>query len=393
MANRFFPFTLSTHQEAHQQAAVSLFAPHAADRALALARTAAGAAADTTPIDQQLADSFNANNAIFTYVVAMQNTTLPPVAGDWYTTFQQAFHDAAVHASEWSTYSAALTAVPAGIANFATAFTMNMTTINTYANIVKLDPSNTAALNSLVASIQSLLTAVQSQKTGAAAVIPQLNTFASQLVSDQTVMKNAIASALNQQGADQTSIDQLNADIATLQADIAKWNTVITAVAIAGGIGIFIGCVSAIFSFGLGLVFAVASAAATIATIIIAQQKIKADYSTIQGDEAQIGTLNTEIAALSTLQTNLNNLINLSNQAQQQLQLILTAWQQLETEIQAVINDLQGATGATNPLNVDTLLADLNAANSDWQTLVQFCNVLKGINYTILPGTTNLVAA
>ena len=389
MSKRFFPFALSTQQSDHHQNVVRLFAPHAAG-SLAPAPAAAN---DTPPIDQQLADAINSNNAIFTYVVAMQNTTLPPVKGEWYTAFQQSFHQAAVHASEWSTYSAALTGVPAGIANFATAFALNMNIINSYARTLESDPNNKEVLAALRVSILSLLSSIQSQKAAVADVVPKLTTFSGELVGDAQTMANAIKKALSEQGADQQKIAALQANIKTLQADIAKWNTVITAVGIGGGISVWLGCVLAIFSFGLGLAFAVAATVATITTIIVANQKIQDDYAEIRRKEGDIGTLNTEIAALASLQANLQHLIDLSNAAQGELKLIVEAWDQLENEVQAVVTDLQNASSATDPLNVQAVVADLNAANNDWQTLLQFCNVLKGINYTVIPGAQHLVAA
>ncbi len=388
MSKRFFPFALTQHQQQHQQRAVALFVPNAV-RAAAVTNTTG----DPSPIDQQLADSFNANNAVLTYVIAMQNTTLPVVDATWYTTFSHAFSDAKAHALSWyDTISPNLIALPSGIANFASAFSLNMITINSYVTILSSDPTNAQAIAGLTSSIQSLLTTVQGQQTAVVAFLPILDNFATQLTADQSVMQNALVSATQQAGYDQNQVATLNADIATLQSDIAHWNTVITGVAIGGGIAIFLGCVGAIFSFGLGLIFAVASAIATITTIIVAQGKIRADTAQILQDQGQISTLNIEIASLQTLQANLNNLIALSGQAQQQFQLILSAWQTLEAEIQSVVTDLQAAGNDVTPLNLGQLSTDLSAASADWQTLLQFCNTIKGIQYTVLPGVTTLAA-
>ncbi len=154
MAKRFFPFTLSRDDSA------------AAVRTMRPGRSVALAAQDTPPIDQQLADSFNANNAVMAYVLALTNSTLPTLSPppDWYNSFVNQFSDAKTHAMEWqNSVTPGLIAIPTGIINYALIWSLNNTTINQAISILNTDPTNQQAKQAILNGLQNLVSGVSQQ--------------------------------------------------------------------------------------------------------------------------------------------------------------------------------------------------------------------------------------
>jgi len=384
MARRFFPFRFS-HQDS--RAALKLVRPN---RALGLA----AAANDSPPIDQQLADAFNANNAVMAYVLAITATTLPTLTPqpDWYQDFVNQFSDAKTHAMEWqNSITPGLYAIPQGIINYASLFSLNMMTINQAMPILQSDPNNPQAQQAVQSSLQTLLTGLSTQLQTATAFQKEIDDFATALTSDATNMQTAITNAEQTEGYDADQVQQLQDDINSLNDQIATWQTVVTASAIGAGVSFFAGAVIAIFSFGAGLAFGIIGAAAGIATMIAGEIEIQQLSAQIAADQANMKALNQQIASLKVIQSNLTTLIALSQAASQQVALLLQAWVSLEQQITQVITDLNNAQADLTSRQITQLQNDLNAANADWQTLQSFCQTLVGIQYNgAAPPTVSL---
>lgn len=338
---------------------------------------------DSLPIDQQLANAFNANNAVMAYVIGITGTTLPvlPKSPAWYTQFQTAFSDIQIHANSWYTIATNLVSIPNSIAAYGLAFNASMTTINSYIGILQIDPTNSAAIRGLVQQFSSMITQLSTYSKVAVDFRASIETFDANLAADAATMSQAVKDSLNTQGADRVKIQGLLDDINSLNSQIKTWQTVMTAAGIGAGVGFFAGAVIAIFSFGFGLAFGVLSAAAGIATMIAADAKIKSLSNKIKVDQAEMDVLNQQISALAALNVQLEGLIVESQAAGEQVELVLQVWSELQAELERVIVDLERCEGDVSPLRLDRLQADLNTANRDWSLLVSLCNKIASVKY------------
>jgi hypothetical protein len=385
MTKRFFPFKLVSNQ---QELAMRWMRP-----GQPLAQVAE-TADDTTPIDQQLADAFNANNAIMAYVLGIGNSTLPALTTppDWYKTFVTKFSDAKVHAMAWTnTIAPGLVAIPTGIVNYAFTFNINMLNINSALSVLQTNPQNQQAKQAVLTGLQALLGGFSLQLQNAQNFQQNITGFASNLTADLAIMQQSVKDATKTVGYDQSKVARLMGDIQALQDKIHTWQTVLTAAAIAVPVGLVAATLLAAFTFGLGLAFGIISQAASIALIIASAVEIRQLSAQIAQDEADITGVNQEIAVLNIMIQNLNTVITLSGAASQQLALVLTAWKTMEADITAVISDINAAEANLSSLNLVGLQNDLIQANTDWQALSSFCARIAGITYmTATPATATL---
>ncbi len=77
-------------------------------------------------------------------------------------------------------------------------------------------------------------------------------------------------------------------------------------------------------------------------------------------------------ASLAALNDQLNKLIELSQSAGSLIGFLLQVWEEMESELNAVLVD---------SLNLPELQRNLNLANQGWQTLVGLCNSIASIKY------------
>lgn len=348
---------------------------------------------DPLPIDQQLANAFNANNAVMAYVLGIGNTRLPTISPSptWYSTFQTAFSNAQIHANGWYPIAANLVSIPNSIAGYGIAFNVSMSTINSLVTVLQSDPTNASAITALKSQFSGLISQIRSYTQSAVTVQQSITDFSNTLASDATVLSKAVSDSTKEQQVDQQKIADFKAHIASLQSEISHWQTVETAAAIAAGVAFFAGAVIAIFSFGIGLAFGIVSAAALITTMVIASNKVQALKSQVEADNSNMNAVTQQAASLAVLNDQINALIALSKAASTQIALVLQVWQELEAELNTVLTDLNKCSGNVTDLNLSELQQNLNSANQDWQTLVGLCNTIASITYNqATPPTANI---
>jgi hypothetical protein len=386
MTKRFFPFKLVTNQ---QETAMRWMKPDSPTPALV-----AETVGDSPTTDQQLADAFNANNAIMAYVLGLSNSTLPALTTppEWYTTFMTKFSDAKVHAMAWTnTIAPGLVAIPTGIVNYAFTFNINMLNINSALTVLQTNPQDQPAQRAVLTGLQALLSGFSLQLKNAQQFQTNITDFASNLTADVAIMQQASTDATRTVGYDQTQVTKLTTDIQALQDEISTWQKVVTGAAIGAGVAFWAGAVIGIFSLGIGLAFGILGAVAGIALLIAGEVKIQQLSAKIAQDQVDIRGINAEIALLNTMINNLKTVITLANAAGQQIALVLAAWQAMEADITTVIGDLNAAETDLSGLNIASLQHDLTQANTDWQALSRFCTTIAGIQYlTATPATVNL---
>ncbi len=368
----FFPFALKAAPQVLSIASIN-----------SVSRGLTSVANDPLPIDQQLANAFNANNAVMAYVLGIGNTTLPTISPSptWYSAFQTAFSDAQIHANGWYPIASSLVSIPNSIAGYGIAFNVSMSTINSLVGVLQADPTNAAAISALKAQFSGMISQIRNYTQSAVAVQQTITNFSNTLASDATILSNAVAASTKEQEVDQGKIATFKAHIAELQGEISHWQTVETAAAIAAGVAFFTGAVVAIFSFGIGLAFGIVAAAALITTMVIASNKIQALKSEVEADNSNMNAVTQQAASLAVLNDQINGLITLSQAAGAQIALVMQVWQEMEAELNVVLTDLNNCNGNVDDLNLGELQTNLNAANQDWQTLVSLCNTIASIKY------------
>jgi predicted nucleic acid-binding Zn-ribbon protein len=378
----FFPFALKPVPNVNSIASL-----------LSTPATLTAGSNDPLPIDQQLANAFNANNAVMAYVLGIGNTRLPTISPSptWYSTFQTAFSNAQIHANGWYPIAANLVSIPNSIAGYGIAFNVSMSTINSLVTVLQSDPTNASAIAALKSQFSGLISQIRSYTQSAVTVQQTITDFSNTLASDATVLSKAVSDSTKEQQVDQQKIADFKAHIASLQSEISHWQTVETAAAIAAGVAFFAGAVIAIFTFGIGLAFGIVSAAALITTMVIASNKVQALKSQVEADNSNMNAVTQQAASLAVLNDQINALIALSKAASTQIALVLQVWQELEAELNTVLTDLNKCSGNVTDLNLSELQQNLNSANQDWQTLVGLCNTIASITYNqATPPTANI---
>jgi hypothetical protein len=370
LKKQFFPFTLNPLSNVVSIAALGSV-------------SAAPRASNDLPIDQQLADAFNANNDVMAYVLGITNTQLPTIspAPTWYSTFQTAFSNAQIHANAWYGISANLVSIPNAIAGYGIAFNVSMSTINSLVAVLQTDPGNAQAISALKQQFSGLISQLRAFSQSAVSVHQSITDYSNTLIADSQVLAKAVTDSTKQQEVNRDQVAQYRAKIEEMRKQVKTWQVVETASAIGAGVAFFAGAVIAIFSLGFGLAFGIVGAAAGIATMVAAQVKIKTLNSEIQADTARMNAVTQQSASLAALNDQLNTLIELSKAAGSLIGLLLKVWEELEGELNTVLTDLNNCKGNVDTLNLPELQRNLNLANQDWQTLVGLCNSVASIKY------------
>lgn len=370
LKKKFFPFALNPLSNV-----VSLTALGSVPIALE--------ASNDLPIDQQLADAFNANNDVMAYVLGITKTQLPTIVPPptWYSAFRTAFSDAQVHANNWYSISANLVSIPNAIAGYGISFNVSMSTINSLVAVLQNDPTNTAAINALKKQFADLISNLKMFTQSAVSVHSSITDFTNTLIADSNILTKAVSDSTQQQGVNAAQVVEYQALIEKMRNQVKTWQVVETAAAIAAGVTFFAGCVIAIFTFGFGIAFGIVGAAAGIATMVAAQSKIQTLRSEIDTATTRMNDVTKQSANLAALNGELTKLIDMSQAAGTLIGLLLNVWDELEVELKAVLTDLNNCEGNVDTLNLQELQVNLNLANQDWQTLVGLCNSIASIKY------------
>lgn len=359
--------------------------------------------AASTSIDQQLVDTFNANNSVLAYVHGIANTDLPALSPEpaWYATFRTRFAETKIHAMKWTnSIVPQLVSLPSGIADFAFSWKMAMSNLDAALDVLRVNPKNAEAQQMVIHLLRGLAGSLGTVKTSLSSFGQQLQAFSGDIAADAVVLRQASADSKTTAGTDAKKVQELVALIAELKKEIADWQTAQTVAAIGAGVLFWFGAILAIFSFGAGLAFGIVGAAAGITIALVAEHKMKTLSGEIKVKQGEMKDIEGQIAVLDALVTHLDELVQLAGKAGDQMMLVLNAWNTLESELAAVVTDLVNAEGDASKLHLDALQRDLRAANSDWETLRAFCLKIAGIKYlqdtpatATLPTTAQTVAA
>lgn len=337
-----------------------------------------------TPIEQQLADAFNANNAIMAYVQGIGSTSLPALHNEpvWYRDFKSRFVETKVHAMKWINVIAPhLVSIPSGIVGFTYTWNIEMHIIDSALGQLVRDPNDRAAQEALRNGLTKLIDGLRVAQKSVVDFAADIRTFDDDLRADAVVLQKAADQSKQSAGYNQHQVQALTSAVEQLKKEIKTWNAVIAAGGIGAGISFWLGAVLAVFTGGISLAFGVVGLAAGIVTAVLADQKVKSLTGEVRAAQEKMDSLNREIGELQILMSSLNELVALASAAGDQMKLIIAAWDTLEVDLQGVITDLDNAKGDLSPLDLPGLQNELRAATADWAELSEFCKVIAGIQY------------
>ena len=351
---------------------------------------------------ENLVDYQNAVNKVAAYSHAFSNSSLSylnhPPAG--YSAFMDQFGVAKGHTKEWAdSIIMNLVSVPQGIVD------SNQIIQGKFRNILEDlqdladDPNDPDVIADLKTNLSRILTRAQDEQKNITSLINQITTYTANLEQDYTTL-NAGLTMLNQATqADQETVKRLNDEIAALKEEIKQLNQYLTAAEIGLGVSIFVtavGVVVGVATGGAGFVISavgVVGIGASIAGIVLANQKIHADQVKIGQDASALDDYNKDLLVLNAETANLKTLTQANQEACQALEAIGSLWQDLSASTQTLLDTLhQAETDAGNLTNepLELLKDEINKALAEWNELEKFAQQLTGINYNIDPNVHNL---
>lgn len=348
----------------------------------------------TQPTAQQLADYANALIAVNSYAYAITNQQLPVLKSPPpdYAEFATSFAPAKQQALDWSTnIFVSMIQLPVTIVKqAANLFGSEDTLITAYLQQLIDDPNNSGALQGLQNALSTTQTLVKDQMNTVSLIKSQLDQFMVNLERETGTLNEIAGAALADAGNDKTTIEQLKADIVSLNQQIASYQTVLTVSEIGIPLSIFVGLIGAVVctipgaqGIGAGLIIAgVAGTGASIAGTVIASKNITALQGAITAGKDQISSLNQDVIQLQGVSTQFTALFEAGLQAQNAAATILNMWNEMDSVITTVSDDLTIVDNDLTSEDYQTALTDFTQAADAWSDVVDFAQGLANINYS-----------
>ena len=350
--------------------------------------------ATTQPTTQQLADYANALIAVNSYAYAITNQQLPVLNSPPpdYAEFASAFAPAKQHALDWSTdIFVSMIQLPLTIMNqAANLFGTEDTLITEYLKQLITDPNNASALQGVQEALSTTQKLIKNQLATVSTISTQLDQFLGNIQGDAATLNSIAGAALLDAGNDQAAIEQLKADIVSMNQQIATYQTVLTASEIGIPLSIFVGLIGGIVctipgaqGIGAGLIIAgVAGTGASIAGTVIASKNIRALQGAITAEKDQISSLNQDVIQLQAVSTQFAALLAASLQAQNALTTIQNMWTDMNTVVTSVSTELGVVANDMTSDDYLQALTDFGQAVDAWTDVINFAEGLATINYS-----------
>jgi hypothetical protein len=350
--------------------------------------------ATTQPTSQQLADYANALIAVNSYAYAITNQQLPVLNSPPpdYAEFASSFAPAKQHALDWSTdIFVSMIQLPLTIMNqAANLFGTEDTLITEYLKQLITDPNNASALQGLQDALSTTQKLIKNQLATVSTINTQLDQFLGNIQGDAATLNSIAGAALLDAGNDQAAIEQLKADIVSMNQQIASYQTVLTASEIGIPLSIFVGLIGGIVctipgaqGIGAGLIIAgVAGTGASIAGTVIASKNIRALQGAITAEKDQISSLNQDVIQLQAVSTQFAALLAASLQAQNALTTIQNMWTDMNTVVTSVSTELGVVANDMTSDDYLQALTDFGQAVDAWTDVINFAEGLATINYS-----------
>lgn len=217
-----------------------------------------------------------------------------------------------------------------------------------------------------------LVTKIQQKEVNAQKALTALTGFRSDVLSDQSNFKAALAKGDSVYAGDQGEIAQLRSQDASLNDTMNKDTMLIgfgSTGMVVGGLMIAVGVLGEIETAGVStalIVAGVAMVAGGTAAMIAGAVDYSKQLDLYKANVAKIAADSAEMSALSVMHDQIEALVTASESAVTALNTMVTTWQLLGTQFEAVITQLNDN---TNPDDGLFLVSDLETAKADWDDL------------------------
>ena len=353
---------------------------------------------DTSSAQQQYVDYVNAANVVSCYVAAINNVSLPALVtppanyGNYATTFATA----KLHAMTWLDESVPdFNVIPSSIVNFNSIIQQNLSNITDYLNQLQASPGNQAIIASLTASLNIVLNEIESCKQAIAALDNSISSYQQNISGDASQLSQLSAQIVAAEKVSQSDIDQLNAVVSNLQAIVDDRNKVatldllanidegifLTVASVAVGIP-FVGTAAILVGLGFGLSSLAFTTFVPLNNDPDYQQSLQDIQTQMNNCNTEIGMINTSVALLQTLANQFNQLVTQSSNVSSQIQVVLSFWEQQQSGINQLINDIDDIL-AKEDSDIAQALRDVQDASASWNALEDSMNEIKDVDYII----------
>lgn len=352
-----------------------------------------------------LANHVNVLTQIRAYAIAVEQTNLATITNpppDWFKTLNANLQVAKTHAAVWTTTlePAITSTVPQAAINLGSRF---QTGTDAMLAILKDSKNNPTAdqIAQMKSDLQWITRHLNDEEKQISDLQGQFTTFQTNADTDLTNLttgNNSIQQAILD---DNKIIANLNADIAIQNAEIAKDNAAITASAIAGGVGLFVGI--GVIGFGaaatgpaapiaiaIGAFIMVGSIVEMAAVIAVYETRLAKAQSQLNQDTTDLANEQQQVASLTVMNKSITNLVDLNKAMSQSLADIATWWSVIDKQLKTVISDISDASSDMSASDWSDLSMDIAQAQKDWANFVNFATQMQTTITTIQNQVVNL---
>lgn len=349
-----------------------------------------------------LTSATNAIALVTAYANAIANIVLtantdPPEA--WFAPLDTALTSAQTHVTSWvDTLGPALSAkVPQTIIDYGNLFSAASSDILSVLQASNYNPDS-AGRQEILGDLSAMLGFVSTQIQTITDLQTELKTFQDNLLADHKALALGAAGAQAQLDLDNTTIANIQAQIATITADLntATQNATMSDIGI--GLGIFIALVAVVAIVATGgaalpcLVAGVAviGIGAGITESVINTPQIAEDQAKLTALNAELTTDQQQATALQAILNTTQTIVTANTAASAALDNIVTVWEDLLTKTTSVQTALQAADAAADGATFGAFAVKLYTkdAVTSWSELVAWCTnmqtALLGITVTTL---------
>ncbi|MFC0005328.1 hypothetical protein [Micromonospora siamensis] len=349
---------------------------------------------DSTPTNEALADYFNAVANVTAYVSAVGNADIPLLNHPTkeYKEFYEKLR--AVKTDRLGSWlggvDVQLSNIPRLIVINSVLFGAQLRTARGLLTELTKNPGDPELREKLLSTLADMKSLVE-DNLGA----PTQNTcklvdnFSGQVLGAQNSLKDIADRALALAGDDKKVIEALTGVVDDLNKEVRTYNQLATAGQIGTAVSVFFTLVGVVVFLvpgaqpvGAGMIaVGVVGFGGSLSTAIIAGEKVKALNRKIQDLRERIKQENQDVAALTTTADSLRRLSEAATTVHDGLKTILDIWQKLAREIDDVAMDIRDAGKELTSDHFEQVGADLTAAGSHWNAVVEFAKRLTPVVY------------
>lgn len=320
-------------------------------------------------------------------VMASKLPALNSYPSNW-AEIEAAYVQANADALGWAnTVLARLLETPVEIDDYNNAVTMAFNDAIANAQALISNPGNASAKSALLANLATLSQTVGLMVSSVEGAIARVAAFNNNVPDMATQFATIIQGTIDATDADQTQINNLNQAIDNLSEQIKDYWVTIGALTGAIVVEGTLATLATIIAWPEGSVAWLIFGPAILiegAMIALDAKNIYDAYEAIQQDTQKITGLTADMAALSATSQQYTEFANQTTAIQDSLNAILAAWQSVDEELTAAVNEINDASDDYDDSDWQAVVNDLNAGLGDWNEAYQLSQALT-LNLT---GTT-----